>query len=222
MNWNHRFYEGCLVLILSVLMWSCDDGKRYHVAAKQDLQQRPKTAVEDILAFQEGLNTQFKDPDESPLPDRYRIHFERLDFFVPDTTYRVWAKLKRSPEALPFEMPTTTDRLARERKFGVLSFRLHGEMVTLEVYQSPDLMQQEAYVDYLFLPFSDATNGRETYSGGRYIDLRIPAADSILIDFNKAYNPYCAYNPKYSCPIVPKVNRLDFPVYAGVKAFVVK
>jgi uncharacterized protein (DUF1684 family) len=81
---------------------------------------------------------------------------------------------------------------------------------------------EEAYVDYLFLPFSDATNGNETYSGGRYIDLRIPTSDSVLIDFNKAYNPYCAYNPKYSCPIVPKQNRLPIPVRAGVKAFTIK
>ena len=80
-------------------------------------------------------------------------------------------------------------------------------------------MQQEEYRDYLFLPFTDKTNGSETYTGGRYIDLSIPEGDTLEINFNKAYNPYCAYNPKYSCPIVPGVNALDTEVRAGVKAF---
>jgi uncharacterized protein (DUF1684 family) len=80
-------------------------------------------------------------------------------------------------------------------------------------------MRQEEYRDYLFLPFADLTNGEETYGGGRYLDLTIPTGNTILLDFNKAYNPYCAYNPKYSCPLVPKQNRLDIPIIAGVKAF---
>jgi uncharacterized protein (DUF1684 family) len=65
----------------------------------------------------------------------------------------------------------------------------------------------------------DDTNGAETYAGGRYIDLAIPGGDSIVIDFNRAYNPYCAYNKKYSCPLVPKVNTLTTEIRAGVKAF---
>ena len=80
-------------------------------------------------------------------------------------------------------------------------------------------MQEEGYEDYLFLPFTDKTNGEETYAGGRYIDLSIPEGDSITIDFNKAYNPYCAYNKKFSCPLVPSVNALDTKVLAGVKDF---
>ena len=80
-------------------------------------------------------------------------------------------------------------------------------------------MQQEKYRDYLFLPFTDNTNGEQTYTGGRYIDLSIPDGDTIVVDFNKAYNPYCAYNKKYSCPIVPSVNNLDTEIRAGVKAF---
>jgi len=200
---------------------SCNDGKRYRSTTAHPAVTASKGLAE-IIAFQESLNESFADPDNSPLPDRYRIHFDGLDFFLPDTTYQVWAKLIRTPEALPFSMPTTTDRLALERKYGNLIFDLQGETYELEVYQSPELILQEAYVDYLFLPFSDDTNGTETYSGGRYIDLRIPTTDSVLIDFNKAYNPYCAYNPKYSCPIVPQQNRLSIPVRAGVKAFDLK
>ena len=71
----------------------------------------------------------------------------------------------------------------------------------------------------MFLPFSDLTSGNETYGGGRYIDLEIPKGKTITIDFNQAYNPYCAYNPKYSCPIVPAENELLTNVNAGVKKF---
>ena len=210
-----------IVLLSLIGNFSCNDGKRYRAASKPS-QVKATGGLAEIIAFQETMNESFADPDNSPLPDRYRIHFNGLDFFPPDTTYQVWARLIRTPEALPFSMPTTTDRLALERKYGTLVFELQGHALELEVYQSPDLILEEAYVDYLFLPFSDATNGNETYSGGRYIDLRIPTSDSVLIDFNKAYNPYCAYNPKYSCPIVPKQNRLPIPVRAGVKAFTIK
>ena len=81
------------------------------------------------------------------------------------------------------------------------------------------MFDKEGYEDYLFLPFLDNTNGEESYGGGRYVEARIPEGDTIIIDFNKAYNPYCAYNEKYSCPIVPRQNYLPIEVKAGVKAF---
>ena len=80
-------------------------------------------------------------------------------------------------------------------------------------------MNDEGFEDYLFLPFLDDTNGEESYGGGRYIDLKIPEGDQMTIDFNTAYNPYCAYDAKYSCPIVPRENYMDVEVRAGVKAF---
>jgi hypothetical protein len=116
-------------------------------------------------------------------------------------------------------MPTTTDRKSEEILFGIANFQLNGITQQLEIYQNRKLMLEEKYKDYLFLPFTDKTNGEETYSGGRYLDLSIPKGDSIIIDFNKAYNPYCAYNKKYSCPIVPSINALDIKVLAGVKDF---
>src|SRR5690606_22205799 len=100
-----------------------------------------------------------------------------------------------------------------------LNFQLKGKEYQLNVYQGQDLMKEEGYEDYLFLPFIDDTNGEESYGGGRYIDLRIPEGDSMVIDFNSAYNPYCAYNEKYSCPIVPRENYVDTEVRAGVKAY---
>ena len=116
-------------------------------------------------------------------------------------------------------MPTTTERESEETVYGIAYFQLNGVAHQLEVYQNKQLMLEEGFEDYLFLPFTDQTNGQETYAGGRYIDLRIPEGDSLTIDFNKAYNPYCAYNKKYSCPLVPSVNSLDTKVLAGVKDF---
>lgn len=203
-------------MYIALLLTSCRDGKRYHDAPVSAEKEEPAKGKQAVMLFQEALDASFADPESSPLTQEQLLAFEGLDFFPADTTYQTWARLERSPEALPFEMPTTTDRMARERKYGTLYFELGGRPFSLEVYQSPDLLMQEGYEDYLFLPFTDSTNGSETYEGGRYIDLRIPKADSLLLDFNRAYNPYCVYNPEYSCPIVPSVNHLDIPIRAGV------
>ncbi|MEB8329752.1 DUF1684 domain-containing protein [Flavobacteriaceae bacterium KMM 6897] len=205
-------------VILLLLAMGCKE-KKYHSESKSVLQLNDSTALSEILEFQVKMNQEFKDPESSPLPDRYRKDFEGLTFFQPDTTFRVVAKFVRTPEAVPFMMPTTTDRKSKEVTFGVAYFSLKGKKYELEVYQNQELMLEEKYKDYLFLPFLDETNGAETYTGGRYIDLSIPEGDSMIIDFNQAYNPYCAYNKKYSCPIVPTINSLPLKVKAGVKAF---
>ncbi|MBU2906007.1 MULTISPECIES: DUF1684 domain-containing protein [Arenibacter] len=207
-----------LFLVLFLLSLSCKE-KRYHDQEEKNTVELESGAMEDIVQFQKKMNEEFKDPETSPLPDRFRKDFTTLDFYEPDTTYRIIAKFTRTPEALPFMMPTTTERQTEEVVFGIITFSLKGRTHKLEVYQNQELMQQEKYRDYLFLPFADLTNGEETYGGGRYLDLTIPTGDTILLDFNKAYNPYCAYNPKYSCPLVPKQNRLDIEITAGVKAF---
>jgi uncharacterized protein (DUF1684 family) len=210
-------YRPCLFLIFVVFL-SCGDGKKYH--DETDLTEVPaNSALASIIEFQNQLNREFTDPETSPLPDRYRKDFEGLDFFDPDTSYSVEAQLSRTPDALPFLMPTSTDRKSEEVVFGLLNFELKGKTYQLEVYQNEELKTKEGFEDYLFLPFTDETNGKSTYEGGRYIDLRIPQSDRITIDFNKAYNPYCAYNKKYSCPLVPPQNHIATEVKAGVKAF---
>tara|TARA_R110000868_G_scaffold14075_3_gene65716 strand:- start:11034 stop:11678 length:645 start_codon:yes stop_codon:yes gene_type:complete len=207
------------ILAFVVLAFGCNGKKKYHDLTENNSTQERTDAIADILKFQNELNAEYKDPETSPLYDRDRKDFEGLAFFEVDTTYRVLAKFVRTPNALPFLMPTTTDRKSEEVVYGIAYFSLKGKQYQLEIYQNPVLTAQEKYRDYLFLPFSDSTNGNESYTGGRYIDLSIPEKDSVLIDFNKAYNPYCAYNKKYSCPIVPKVNSLEVAVKAGVKAF---
>ncbi len=169
--------------------------------------------------FQKKMNAEFKDATTSPLKEKDLKRFEGLEFFPYDSSFVVKADLKRTPNSEWFNMKTTTSRISKERIFGVLSFEINEKTFELNIYQGKDLMNSEGFEDYLFLPFLDNTNGESTYAGGRYIDLSIPEGDTIEVDFNSAYNPYCAYNEKYSCPIVPRVNYLDLEVEAGVKAF---
>ena len=178
-----------------------------------------KQSIQGETEFQRELNAAYKDVTTSPLKEKDRKQFKGLDFFSFDSTYVVRAQFKRTPNEDPFKMKTTTERLPIYVKYGELLFHLKGEDFKLNIYQNQGLIEQEGYEDYLFLPFLDETNGLESYGGGRYIDARIPEGDTMIIDFNQAYNPYCAYNDKYSCPIVPRENYLRTRIEAGVKAF---
>ena len=114
-------------------------------------------------------------------------------------------------------MKTSTSRRPVYEKYGDAVFEIDGKTYTLSIYQNHELLNIVGYRDYLFLPYTDLTNGEETYGGGRYIGLRIPKGDTIVIDFNKSYHPLCAYNHDYSCPIPPKENHLEVRIEAGVK-----
>jgi len=118
-------------------------------------------------------------------------------------------------------MQTTTDRLPLYQKYGVASFTLNGKDCQLSLYQSQQYMTSLEHGNLLFLPYNDPSNGDASYGGGRFIDIEIPEKGSkkIVIDFNKSYNPYCAYNHKYSCPIPPSENNLNIEILAGVKAY---
>lgn len=179
----------------------------------------PTDPFEEVAEFQEELNAQFADSEESPLKDEDWILFEGLEFFPVDTSYRVRARLEFHQDNPPFTMETTTDRLPMYKRFATAHFKLKGKIFSLEIYQNLELIQDSDYSDYLFLPFTDKTNGNESYGGGRYIDLEIPDDGEILIDFNQSYNPYCAYNEEYSCPIPPRVNDLDIEIRAGIKSY---
>jgi hypothetical protein len=172
----------------------------------------------EIKQWQKELNRDYKNAEKSPLTPEDRKKFKGHDFFPVSLNFRVEAAFHKTENATPFEMKTTTSRLPQYRKYGEATFRINGQEFKLNVYQSLDLQKKADYEDHLFLPFTDLTNGNLTYGGGRYIDLRIPKEGAkILIDFNKAYNPYCAYNKKYSCPVVPHENYLATEILAGVQ-----
>jgi uncharacterized protein (DUF1684 family) len=179
-------------------------------------------AQKDLLAskkFQTELNQSYADSLKSPLITEDLNRFKGLDFFPIDEKYIIEATFVRTKKEKAFAMKTTTSRTPLYKKYGELHFSIDGKEFKLNVYQNVDLNKKPGYDDYLFLPFSDLTCGKESYIGGRYVDMRIQKGTLWTIDFNKAYNPYCAYNYKYSCPIVPLENDLDIEILAGVKKF---
>ncbi len=178
-----------------------------------------KCDVQKSAEYQQELNREYSNKKTSPLTAADLKEFKKLDFFKVNSDYCVIAKIKRTINATPFAMQTTTDRSPMYVKYADLSFLIDGKEQILEVYQSIKPAAIQAFSTDLFLPFTDLTSDEESYSGGRYMDLQIPDGDFITIDFNRAYNPYCAYNSRYSCPLVPKVNHLEVKINAGVKKF---
>ena len=178
-----------------------------------------KFDVNAVTKFQEELNAEYADAKTSPLMPEDLATFKTLDFYPANEKFFVVAKFVRTKKEKPFEMKTSTDRKPMYVKYGVVYFTIDGSNFKLNVYKNIALSQQEKYKDHLFLPFSDLTCGNESYIGGKYIDLKIPKGKKLVIDFNTSYNPYCAYNHKYSCPIVPLENDLNIEIKAGVKKF---
>lgn len=176
-------------------------------------------SIENVEQFQKEINEEYANPEESPLKEEDLRYFKSLAFYPVDIAYCVESKLIRTPDEKPFLMPTTTSRKPKYVKYGELRFTLQGVECKLDVFRNLELAKLEEFKNHLFLPFTDLTSGNGSYGGGRYIDLAIPEDDTIFIDFNRAYNPYCAYNYDYSCPIPPKQNDLLVEVRAGVKEF---
>jgi len=176
--------------------------------------------AQQVASFQAHLNQEFRSPQESPLSAAERQAFTALPYYPVGYRYYVIAKLVRDTTAQMLPMMTSTARRPLYRRYGQVFFTLAGRALTLNVYQSQDLMTKPGLADYLFIPFTDLTNGHGSYGGGRYLDLRIPPAgvSTIVLDFNCAYNPSCAYNAGYSCPVPPPENRLALAIPAGVKS----
>ncbi|MCH1485701.1 MAG: DUF1684 domain-containing protein [Flavobacteriaceae bacterium] len=195
-----------LLLIVIIFSFSCREEKRY-----QDV---------NLTEYQRQINNYFKDASVSPLKPKDLKNFQGLDFFEFDSIYVVKAKIEETKESLPFKMKTTTDIPADVRKYADLFFQIIDKEFELSVYENLEYEGVEGYENYLFLPFLDETNENETYGGGRYLDLFLNGTDSIIIDFNKAYNPKCVYDENFSCPIVPRKNFLNTRIEAGVKNFI--
>lgn len=177
----------------------------------------------DLKTFRDGRDKEFRNRAESPLKDEDFASFKGLNYYATSKAFRVTATFKRTADAKYFQMPTSSGAVKRFVRYGILTFRLNGRSTTLGVYQT-DAETREKYPEYahlLFIPFKDATNRTETYGGGRYIDIATPRDDKVILDFNLAYNPNCAYgSDNYSCPIPPRENRLSIAIRAGEKRFV--
>jgi uncharacterized protein (DUF1684 family) len=172
-----------------------------------------------VTKFQEVINSEYADAKTSPLLAEDLAVFKTLDFYPINEKFFVIAKFVRTENEKPFEMKTTGERKPMYVKYGEAYFVLDGKDFKLNIYKNIELSKKEEYKDYLFLPFSDLTCGNESYIGGKYIDMKVPKGETMVIDFNTSYNPYCAYSHKYSCPKVPLENDLNIEIKAGVKKF---
>ncbi|QAA80980.1 DUF1684 domain-containing protein [Aequorivita sp. H23M31] len=195
------------LFFLSILLWNL----MIFAQSKVDVSESERAQAE--------LNSEFTNPETSILtPEDFKV-FTGLKFYPIDTTFIIKATFVRTPDEKPFLMPTTTDRLPEYVKYGEAHFTLEGKEMVLSLFKNTQPYKEAGYEDYLFLPFTDLTSGDGSYGGGRYLDQKIPEGNTLILDFNKAYNPYCAYNARYSCPIPPPENDLPIRIEAGVKDF---
>ena len=132
--------------------------------------------------------------------------------------YVVLASFERIMEVDTVVMGTSAGTQKSYQPYAKVYFKIDGTPCELTVYQSLKLREMEEYKDYLFIPFRDATSGKESYGGGRYLDLKIPTSDAIVLNFNLAYNPYCAYTSDYFCTVPPVCNKLKVAIRAGLKS----
>ena len=172
--------------------------------------------------YQQKLNAVFKDASKSPLKNKDLKSFKGLDFFPVDSSYIITASIKKTPDTPFLGMATNTEEKSYYRKFGILTFTLKDKEMQLTLYESLEESENPVFKDYLFLPFTDETSGSDSYGGGRYMDVfksKINTNETLELNFNNTYNPYCAYNDDYSCPLTPRDNHLSMEILAGVKDF---
>ncbi len=143
-----------------------------------------------------------------------------LRFYPAQEKYRVTARFTPATNPKTFEMPTYSGAIREYQPYGTLTFPLDGQEYVLTLYRNMALTQA-IYRDYLFMPFKDATNGQDTYKGGRYLDVKTTDIKNgtMTLDFNKVYNPWCAYSDGYNCPIPPADNHLKIAIPAGEKTY---
>jgi uncharacterized protein (DUF1684 family) len=139
--------------------------------------------------------------------------FRGLSYFPPERRFAVSAQLERSAKAEQIVIPTTLNLTKTYHRHGTLRFTIDGQSCALTAYRPVGSRSRK-----LFVPFRDATSGKTTYGGGRYLDLEEPKAGTVVVDFNRAYNPMCTYSSAYNCPIPPAENRLRVAIEAGEKS----
>jgi uncharacterized protein len=169
----------------------------------------------EVLKDRKVKDLDFLKSTASPIPESDRAAFRGLTYFAPDKSFAFECVLARLPAPERVTMGTSKNRPRRMWHIGALSFRYNGQPCTLQVYTSVDTADGGDW----FIPFIDATNDAETYGGGRFLDIARPSSDTVMLDFNYAYNPYCAYSHRYDCPIPPMGNVLPIFVRAGERAY---
>lgn len=170
----------------------------------------------EINTLRRAKNNSFRNSPESPVSAAQRSQFDSLKYYAAVVDFKIAATISRNPQPDTVLIQTSDNQTGKYLRWGHAKF---------EIAQKPQQLTLFYHVgsadSTLFIPFTDLSNGRETYGGGRYLDVARPAVDvnEIELDFNRAYNPYCAYNDEYSCPVPPAENRLPVAIPAGEKSF---
>ncbi len=175
--------------------------------------------VKDIETMRREKDYFFREDRQSPIPHSLRHAFEGLAHFPPDPEYRVRAKLVKDPNPQRIVLATSKGVPRDMIRYGVFEFEIGGTNQRLAAYKSVPQPGHHHESESLFVPFRDATSGKETYGAARYLDIEAEPGDQYMIDFNLAYNPYCAYSDDYVCPFPPRENWLPIPIHAGEKNF---
>lgn len=166
--------------------------------------------MSDLLKFRAEKDNFFTTHSQSPLTSEQRRIFRGLDYFPEDPRLRLEVTVEKFQDEAEIQIQTSTGDVQTYRRFGRFHFNVEGQEAELTIYAN-----EHGY----FLPMVDGLAGTETYPAGRYLDPEPLPNGKFLVDFNLAYNPYCAYNAKWSCPLTPFENRLKVPIRAGEKIF---
>ena len=214
---KHFYFAIILIAIVLLILLFLNKEKPSSTTVETD----KKPYVANILAKRINKDIEITDSTVTRFNQEERGHFIEmgLQYFYPDVSYRIWAEFTTDTSSPVFQMPTTTERKPNYRIYGYMRFNIRDTLCKLTVYQNVDFKNSVEYDNTLFVPFNDNTNGLYTYGGGRYMDIEIPVTDSIQLDFNEAYNPYCAYSIRWSCPLVPFENDLNISILAGEKQY---
>jgi len=199
-----RFALVTVVLLVGLAAVACSSGPPAPVDAQAYLK--------SVLDHRAVKDKTFREEPE-PIPVEKRETLLPLRYYPPDASYTAPAELKLADQRPVFEMPTSTGKLRRMERVGVLEFSLKGQPMSLAAF-----VEEGQALENLFVPFADLTTGKETYPAGRYLDIHPTSTGLYTIDFNMAYNPTCAYNETYDCPFPPASNRLKVEIRAGEKA----
>ncbi len=175
-------------------------------------EEEKKEYIKAVEQFRKEKDEFFRQGPQSPLTPEQRQAFKGLKYYPVDPKYRIITKLIKLDDPEIIEIPTTGGSSQHYIKFGKITFAIDDQNCELIIFQS-------THDNHLFLPFRDATAGKETYGAGRYVEVELLEDDTCIVDFNLAYNPYCAYNDNWVCPMTPFENYLNCEIKAGEKKF---
>lgn len=197
-----------LVSVYSIsLITSCASTKRIQA-----------TYIKEIKAHQDQHKMGLTSNEASPLKKEELVY---VNYFAPEMNWKLQCKCQEVPQEQTLEIPTYSGQKRSYSLFGIAACKYNDQTLQLYLYKNAQMGHNPIFKNQLFLPFKDLSNGSTTYGGGRYLTLSLTDIHngSLIIDFNKSYNPWCAYSDGYNCPIPPKENHLDIYIEAGEKMY---